>query len=810
MSEPFTRRFVPLVGHWNEKTGITRTGALVVTWHVSGYAADLESSARLAMRVEAENIMVRNSAAPGLVICTHRIRRPVGEPPPLPQCHSWYARRFDDEYREHCLQQGYANDVFITLLSPPATGAGAGFRELLRSMLDRKSGSKGPFSRAAADESRLRDFEDIVSKFDAAMSQLGPRRLGMRCENGVWFSELGEAHYMFANGGFRPIPLTCGDLGALLVQDRYVWGSGAFEQRGPNGSLFGAALMIKEYPARTQPLMFDDLQRTSDCSIVKADSFIIGKSAQALDRLGYQVKAFMSANDPAASQLPELHQLRDDIAARRTIPGSHSTVVVVRAKSLDELDRCVSRVQAIMTSAGLTVVREDTALKAAALSVFPGSERWSPRRATINSRNYASMAPLSNVPAGSRRHRWGSHLMWLRTTAETPYGFGFHVTDVPTLPAEDVGSLFMAGPVGSGKTSLLGGMLLSAERQGARIVFIDKDCGLAAMTQATGGVYLVLPAGKPSGLAPLRGLSDTPEERSFLEKFVRSLILSDEGKGLTPDEDGRLKRAVALQMRMPPEMRTLQGVAGMLGQRNMEGAGARLKRWCRGGRLGWAFDGERDDLRFNAPLIGFDTTALLKDPTVSAPTLTYLFYRISNLLDGTPFVLAIDEFWQAFKVPAFAEMAEDQIRTIRKKEGVVLMATQSPGDLVRSPIAQLFKQNVPTKIFFGDESAVVDDLADLDLTPQEIRVVKNTLPLMRHSFLIKRPGGSVICRFDLSPIRHHVAVLSGRAKTYELMLRLIERFGDRPEDWVPHFEREAPLIASKPAEQAVLKEAAAA
>ena len=646
---------------------------------------------------------------------------------------------------------------------------------------------------ANADDGFLRDFEDVVSKVEAGLARLGARRLGMRRENGVWFSEIAEARVPALNGYYRPIPLTCGDLGALLYQDRFVFGAGALEQRSTSGSWYAAALSIKEYPARTHPLMFDALLRVP-CGLVATDSFICRQKAQVLDQINFRGKQMMSAADPAMSQIAELAQLADDVQSNRAEFGSHHRVVVVRARSLEGLDRAASQVQALMASAGMTVVREDHALKAAVFSQLPGNRGWRVRPG-------ASTRAISSWPvksaAGSRRHRWGAPLICFRTTADTEYAFGFDVADAPALPAEDLGTSVLTGGPGAGKTTLLGGMLLSAERQGARVVVIDKDCGLADVPGHRRG----LPgAACRRGLRPgaARGLTDTPEDRSFLEDFIKNLILSDGGRALTPDEDARLKRAVGLQMRMPAEMRTLEGVAGMLGQRDMEGAAARLRTWCRGGRLGWAFDGERDDLRLDARLIGFDTTALLKNPAVSAPTLAYLFYRTRKLLDGTPFVLAVDEFWQAFRVPAFVAMAEDQIRTIRKKEGVVLMATQSPHDLVESPIAHLFKQSVPTKIFFGDEGADPDDLAALDLTPQEIRVVKQTLPLMRHAFLIKRPGGSVICRFDLGAIRHHVAVLSGREATYGLMLRLIDRYGGRPEDWVPAFKEQAPGAVETP------------
>ena len=105
---------------------------------------------------------------------------------------------------------------------------------------------------------------------------------------------------------------------------------------------------------------------------------------------------------------------------------------------------------------------------------------------------------------------------------------------------------------------------------------------------------------------------------------------------------------------------------------------------------------------------------------------------------------------------------------------------------------------MPTKIFFGDEGASPEDLLALDCTPEEIRTIKNVLPLMRFSFLVKRPGGSVICRFDLSAAKEKIAVISGRRATYNLMLRLIEQHGEQPEQWVPHYERQAPLVADDP------------
>ena len=391
-------------------------------------------------------------------------------------------------------------------------------------------------------------------------------------------------------------------------------------------------------------------------------------------------------------------------------------------------------------------------------------------------------------------------MVMLRTTADTEYAFHFHVQGSAQIPAEDLGNCLLIGPAGSGKTGLLGSTCLLALRNpSTRVVVVDKDFGLSVMVRAAGGSYLVLPSGSPSGLAPLHGLANTEEDRAFLERFVRGLILSDGQGDLTGDEDQRLGQAVVRQMEMPPEMRGLAGIAVMLGQRAKNGAAVRLRKWCRGERLGWAFDNERDELRMDARIIGFDTTALLRDETVCSPTLSYLFYRTRKLIDGQPIVLAVDEFWQTDRVPAFRDENNDHLKTIRKNEGVVLLATQSARDALNSPNAHTFKQQVPTKIFFGDEGASRDDLVDgMGLTEAEYLAVTQQLPNLRHTFLMKRPGGSVLCRFDLSGAKDKIAVISGRRATYDLMNRLIARHGAEPEAWVPHFERMAPGVVDAP------------
>jgi type IV secretion system protein VirB4 len=62
------------------------------------------------------------------------------------------------------------------------------------------------------------------------------------------------------------------------------------------------------------------------------------------------------------------------------------------------------------------------------------------------------------------------------------------------------------------------------------VVFFDKDRGGELLVRATGGTYLELRRGVASGMAPLRGLKNTHENRDFLRGWIIALIQSD-GKG---------------------------------------------------------------------------------------------------------------------------------------------------------------------------------------------------------------------------------------------------------------------------------------
>src|SRR3954451_7008258 len=106
-------------------------------------------------------------------------------------------------------------------------------------------------------------------------------------------------------------------------------------------------------------------------------------------------------------------------------------------------------------------------------------------------------------------------------------------------------------------------------------IILDKDGSNELSVLARGGYYARIRRGQESGMAPLKALSDTEDARSWLEEFVKGLIMAD-GKGEPPaDQMERIRYAITFVMRRPPAMRSLAGLRQFLDHGN-DSTGARL------------------------------------------------------------------------------------------------------------------------------------------------------------------------------------------------------------------------------------------
>jgi type IV secretion system protein VirB4 len=781
-SERGAEKYLPYIGHVGPQAVLLQSGALMAMAHVEGLPFELEDHVIRNARLRLLNTLYRNIADDNVAVYTHLIRHADMLPGPSGRFRSAFAASLNGAYRQKILDNKlFRNDYFVSLLVWPRGILGAGGRKLFK---------KNRNSREVTD-GLARELEDAWFALMGGLEGFSPRRLGVYEREGIMFSQIAEALRLIITGRPARVPIVSGHMGDSIYTDRVICGRRGVEIRAPDKSSFGTIFSFREYPARTRPGMLDNLLSVP-FPLVLTQSFAFVTRAQAQDRLSLKSAQMTGAQDKAVSQIAGLDEAADALASNEFVMGAHHLSLAIYGDRLADVEESAGKARGRLADAGAVVVEERLGLEAAFWSQLPGNAEWRARPGAINSRNFAGLSSFDNFPAGGAWGHWGDAIARFRTDGGTAYDYVPHVADVAMT--------IIFGPIGSGKTALLMFLLAMFEQAMVQenaisgtcgsVVFFDKDRGGELLVRASGGTYLELRRGQVSGLAPLRGLKDTAEDRDFLRGWIIALVQSD-GKGtLNSDEEKRLERAIQRQLSMPVELRSLAGMREYLGHSDPAGLGPRLEKWCRGNALGWAFDGDTDEIRIDEAITGFDMTQLLDHDEVCAPAGAYLLYRVTQILDGRRVVLSIDEFRFYLKNPQFAAVVDNLLLTVRKSNGAVFLALQMPEHILESPLGPSIVAQCQTKIMFASPTADRETyIGGLKCTEGEYRAVREELVAVKRRFLLKRERGSVICEFDLSAMPEFVAVLSGRANTVRLAEELRRQFGERPECWLPEFMR---------------------
>jgi type IV secretory pathway VirB4 component len=187
---------------------------------------------------------------------------------------------------------------------------------------------------------------------------------------------------------------------------------------------------------------------------------------------------------------------------------------------------------------------------------------------------------------------------------------------------------------------------------------------------------------------------------------------------------------------------------------------AALNHYTISGAMGHLLDGQADQLTFSAFTV-FEIDELMKLGDKNAiPVLLYLFRRFEQSLQGQPAMLSLDEAWVMLGHAVFRERLREWLKELRKKNCLVLLATQSLSDAVGSGLLDVLLEQCPTKILLPNKEADLRGTkeshgpADLyqtfGLNAQEIQVLKNG-HYKRH-YYYKSPLGRRLFELGLGPL----------------------------------------------------------
>jgi type IV secretion system protein VirB4 len=786
--------FLPLSTHVSPTVLKTTGGDFLLVWRLGGLPFVGREEWEIEHRHNGFNRLLQTLRAPDFVnvaFWVHDVRRRRRL-----KDHSRFRQSFNQQmsdayYEALSTQKLMQNELYLTMLYRPIV-SGKRFAE--------KSSDIGRLESQQLDA--VNTMLELAGNVEAVLKDYAPYRLGMyEAGNGVVFSEALELYGYLLNRIDEPVPVLDAPVYNYLAisKQRFSSKTGDFVITTPEGrNHFGALLNIKEYTDSTYPGILNGLKYL-DFEYVITHSFSPMGRQDALKALDRTKGMMVSSGDKAFSQIAELDHAMDQLASGNFVLGEYHFSMAIYAASQEALSQQIATTRAELSNAGFVTVKEDLAVTAAFYAQFPGNWKYRTRLANVSSLNFLGLSPLHNFATGKKENNpWGDCVTTLQTTNGQAYYFNFHATHPAenSLGEKAIANTMVIGKSGTGKTALINFLLSQVQKleQSPTIFFFDKHLGAEIFVRDSGGNYIALENGKPTGFNPFQ-CEHTEANVQFLAELVKVMV----GKSLySSREEEDIFRAVESILDTPMHLRTMTNFQKSLPNMGDDGLFIRMRKWTGGNSLGWVFDNPVDTIDLEkANIIGFDYTELIDNPEARVPVINYLLHKLEALIDGRPLIYVMDEFWKILDGKGgLKDFAKNKQKTIRKQNGLGIFATQSPEDALASDIAAALIEQTATMILLPNPNASRDDyVGGLKLTDAEYQVVVS-LDERSRCFLVKQGHASAVCQLNLRGMDDALAVISASTDNIEIMHEVLAERAEAeglpvegllPEQWLSRF-----------------------
>jgi type IV secretion system protein VirB4 len=470
----------------------------------------------------------------------------------------------------------------------------------------------------------------------------------------------------------------------------------------------------------------------------------------------------------------------------------YSANIVCLDDDLERLHESTRLVMKTVQNLGFSCRIEDINAVEAWRGSLPGDGYSNVRRVLLHTLNLADMLPITSVWAGLCDNpsplmpKKSPALLYAATSGATPFRFNLHVSDL--------GHTLVVGPSGAGKSTALG--LVAAQwfrYPGAQVFAFDRGYSIWMLAEAAGGEFYDL-AGPHSKLAfcPLRDIDDdvgTAWAVGWIE-----VLCELNGLKFAPKHRNAVAEAVA-QLRLSPT-RTLTELSANVQDMEIRAA---LQHFTVLGPLGPLLDADSDSLG-DGRMLAFETENLLQlDDKAVIPVLLYLFRRIEQRLDGSATLILLDEAWSYLQHELFRDRLKDWLKTMRRKNAVVVMATQQISDIANSRIADVVLENCPTKILLPNAEAKNPGSREfynrIGLNDRELEILQASIP-KQHYYVVSTLGRRLV-NLGMGKVALAWVGVNGREER-QVVEDVIDRNGDswRAEwlrlkglaEWADYFE----------------------
>ena len=624
------------------------------------------------------------------------------------------------------------------------------------------------------DEDALIDRQ--LARFEATMKRLyDSLSLSMKVrrmtfdpdKNGNGYSgtsELLEALNACVNGYWHPtrLPMFPYYLDCMLARDCI---NG---QRLSYGGEYVQCISLMNYPAGTFPTILYALQ-TLPAEFRWSNRFLLTDIQASISQMEskrrqwqQKVKSFSAqltgvenykVDQDAVSMVDDLDMALKDARSGDMSFGNHTSTVILRHKDPEILEEMSREVVKVFERAGCSAQIEDLNNLEAFLGSLPGHGHENVRKPLITSVNFADIVPLSSEWLGSKTCPcpfYPPHspaLLQAAASGGTPFSLNLH--------SGDLGHTLILGPTGSGKSTLLATIAAQFQRyERGQIFFFDNGRSIFPLCEAldNSAFYDLGRAEGDINLCPLAEIDD-PDVMLWASEWIEMLVELVSPGLVTPQRRILLNEALKnlAASTTKAEERTLTEYITSIQDKEMKAA---LGYYSLSQSGGYILDGDRNDISY-ASFNAFEISGLLERDKIAPAVLTYLFFQIQRRLKGAPSLLVVDEAWTALRDPLFADKIRGWLKTFRKLNCAVILATQSIADVVNSTIRDPVFESCPTKILLANPDARGEQLGAfyrefLQLNERQINLLSHMV--RKREYYILSPDGRRVFNLGLGPV----------------------------------------------------------
>lgn len=522
-------------------------------------------------------------------------------------------------------------------------------------------------------------------------------------------------------------------------------------------------LTVKEPPAQTWPNLLHDLQEIpSNCIIVtewqRVDNFVSRKEINRKRRHFFNSKASMTnyignqapqpqemlIDDGAQAHVRDLGECITELEVNGNYFGQWSMTVVLYDQNRQRLQRSVAEAFKVFSTHDAVLTEERYNLLNSFLAIMPGNQHYNLRRLWLLSTNYADLSFLFTLHTGEARngHLGTEYLAVLETNHSAPYFLNLHY--------QDTAHTLIFGRTGSGKSFFLNFLLTHLQKYQPFTFIFDLGNSYESLTRLFGGGYLKLGLEQRSFTINPFSLPPTRENLHFLFSFVKVLIESG-GEKMTHQDERDLFEQVENLYEIEPHLRRLYTLSNILNRTNRE----RMHRWVEGGQYEQLFDNAEDNLTF-ARFQTFEFEGMDKYPQVLEPLLFYVLHRanasIYDQQEATTFkAFVIDEAWRFFKNATIKAYIVEAVKTWRKRNAAMILATQSSADLLESELLDVLVESCATKLFLHNPDMNPETYRRVfHLNHTEAKLIAQLVP--KQQVLVKRPDLAKVVNLNVDRV----------------------------------------------------------